>query len=110
MTGKPEPYLERGPEALQEAREKEEWIERKQELDDVREILSQPAGVRFFRRLIAAGRVFGTTFTGNANGYFFEGQRNLALVFLRDLFEAAPAKVPEILTPKNEEDEEEENG
>lgn len=107
---KPEPYLEQGPESLEDRRAKDEWIERKQELDDVRDILAMPAGVRLFRRILAKGRVFGTTYTGNANGYFLEGQRNLALVFLRDVFDAAPAKVPEILTPEDENQGDEENG
>ncbi len=70
---------------------------RDQELDDIKEILKTPQGVRFFKRLMVEGKVFTTTFTGNSNTFFLEGHRNLALKFFSDITLAAPNKVAEIM-------------
>lgn len=76
--------------------------DRDQELEDVRFLVSVPAGKRFLRRLFTEGRILRTTFTGNSQGFFLEGQRNLALRFLSDICEAAPESVAEILIEKKE--------
>lgn len=76
--------------------------ERDQDLEDVRFILSVASGVRFFRRLFTEGRILQTTFTGNSQGFFLEGQRNLALKFLADVCEAAPDRVAEVIIKKKE--------
>ena len=70
---------------------------RKQELEDIKNIIARPEGMRFFRRLMEAGKVFDTTFTGNSNGYFLEGHRNLALIFFADIVDAAKNKVAELV-------------
>lgn len=70
---------------------------REQELEDVKDILKNPAGVRFFKRIMTEGSVFTTTFTGNSQTFFKEGARNLALKFLGDVAEAAPNKFTEII-------------
>lgn len=79
---------------------------RDQELLDIKEIISRPEGMRFFRRFMAEGMVFRTTFTGNSQGYFLEGHRNLALKFLDDIAEAAPDKIAELMVKKKKEEEE----
>jgi len=104
-----EPYLEQGPDHMQEEDSALEEIERQQQLDDIAEIVSRPSGRRFFRRLMSRGRVFGTTYTGNAHGHFLEGQRNIALIFLNDVFEAAPKWAAEILQPEENNEEGDEN-
>lgn len=78
---------------------------RDQELVDVGAIINRPEGLRFFRRLMGLGMVFGTTFTGNSRGMFLEGHRNLALVFFKDIVEAAPNKIADLLINKEEEKE-----
>lgn len=82
--------------------EKDLKNQRDQELEDIKFILKTPAGTRFFRRLMAQGSVFHTTFTGNSHSYFKEGHRNLALIFFNDICEAAPNKVAEIMIKKQE--------
>jgi len=72
--------------------------EREQELEDIKELLSYPAGVRFFRRMFVEGRVFSTTFTGNSQTFFNEGARALALKYFADVADAAPRKLPEVIT------------
>ena len=76
--------------------------ERKQELEDIKFLLNRPSGIRFFKRLMEKGSVFGTSFTGNSHTYFNEGHRNLALIFFNDICEAAPEKVREIIIKKQE--------
>ena len=76
--------------------------ERDQELADIKDIINRPEGLRFFRRLMAEGKVFQTTFTGNSQGYFLEGHRNLALRFLDDIAEAAPNKIAELMVKKED--------
>jgi hypothetical protein len=77
--------------------EKEVSNERKQVLADLRDILSTPAGVRYFTNIISEGRIFSSSFTGNSQTFFYEGWRSLALSILGDITEAAPDKVVEIL-------------
>ncbi|HSW00017.1 MAG TPA: hypothetical protein VLI39_07585 [Sedimentisphaerales bacterium] len=79
-------------------------LERKQQLEDLKEIVHSAAGIRFFRRLMEEGKVFQTTFTGNSQGFFWEGHRNLALRFFNDLCEAEPSAVAAILVPKMEDE------
>ena len=80
------------------AREQKVKSERDQELEDIKEILSRPSGVRFFKRLLREGRIFQTTFTGNSYSYFNEGARNLVLKFFSDVCEATPNKVHKLMT------------
>ena len=77
-------------------------LEREQQLSDMAELLQIPAGRRFFYRLFEEGKLFHTTFTGNSQGMFYEGRRNLALVFFNDLCEVDPAALSALLTMKAE--------
>lgn len=81
-------------------REQKRADERKQELEDVKWLLKHQSGVRFLKRLFSEGRIFSSTFTGNSQGFFLEGQRNLALVFLGDVVEAAPEKLADLLVDR----------
>ncbi len=63
---------------------------RAQQLRDIKEIINTPSGLRFFRRMIANGRVLSTTFTGNSQSYFLEGARNLVNLYLADVVEVEP--------------------
>ena len=90
-------------ELVQEA-QKEVKNERDQELEDIKAILDLPAGVRFFKTLFERGKVFQSTFTGNSHTFFLEGHRNLALMFFRDVCEAAPNMVAELMIEKKRSD------
>ena len=74
--------------------------QREQEVEDMRFLLKHPSGIRFLRRLMANGRVFNTTFTGNSHGMFWEGHRNLALIFFNDVVEVNPAKIADLMVIK----------
>lgn len=94
-------YNAADPVAVMDA-EKRVKNERDQELVDIKDIINRPEGLRFFRRLMAEGKVFQTTFTGSSQGYFLEGHRNLALKFLDDIVEAAPDRIAELMVKKDE--------
>jgi len=78
-------------------RVKELENERKQELEDIKNILGTPSGERFFKRFFEAGKIFSTSFTGNSTTFYNEGHRNFALIFLGDITEAAPEMLPKLL-------------
>jgi hypothetical protein len=62
----------------------DERLARRQELGDVSAILSQRAGRRFIWRMLAAGRIFSPTFTGNNSTFYNDGRREVMLEFLAD--------------------------
>ena len=80
----------------------------KQLVEDFKEIMATPAGIRVFRHIMDMGRMFSTTFTGNSQMYFLEGHRNMALQIFFLVQEAcaeAPETILEIITkPKEKED------
>jgi hypothetical protein len=82
--------------------EKKIALLREQELEDLKDVLSRPSGIRVFRRLFREGRIFHTTFTGNSNGFFLEGGRNLALKFFDDVAQVAPNKISDLIIEKTE--------
>lgn len=84
-------------------REKKSKNQRDQEIEDIRDILSRPSGVRFFKRLMLKGQMFRTTFTGNSHTFFLEGHRNFALEFFGDACEACPEKVADLVKADNTE-------
>lgn len=67
--------------------------ERETELNDIKDILSRPSGMRFFKRMLADGHMFSSTFTGNSQSFFLEGHRNFMLKYFGDVCEACPEKV-----------------
>jgi hypothetical protein len=66
--------------------------ERLQELDDIKLLLKQPEGIRFFKRLLERCHVFRTSFTGNSFTFFNEGERNIGLFLMNEINEACPDK------------------
>lgn len=78
-------------------REKKSKSERDQELEDIKDIISRPSGLRFFKRMMKMGQMFSTTFTGNSQTFFLEGHRNFALQYFGDICEACPEKIAELV-------------
>lgn len=76
-------------------------LNREQELEDLKVLLEMPEGVRFLRRLMEEGKVFTTTFTGNSQTFFLEGQRNLALKFFNDIIEVSPQALSKVVITKD---------
>jgi hypothetical protein len=63
---------------------------RQQELNDVRAVLSTREGRRMFWRYLDFCGVYRTSFQGQFQTFFNEGQRNVGLVLLSDVNEADP--------------------
>lgn len=80
-----------------EAQKQEQERRRKQELDDLRELLSTRHGRRIMWRLLAEAGVYRTTFRTSAEMAFLEGKRALGLTFLHDIQEACPERYVEML-------------
>lgn len=86
--------------------EDKEKDERIQYLEDLKKILDTKEGIRFFRKFLADGYIFRTTFTGNSQTFFLEGQRNLALKYFNDICDADPTKLQTLMLQKKETEEE----
>ncbi len=90
----------------EEQRKEKQVLKREQELSDIKTLLGNPVGMRFFRRLMDEGLIFRPTFDiDHARSSFKEGHRNLVLKFLQDITQVAPDRLPELLlreTPKPE--------
>jgi hypothetical protein len=63
---------------------------REQELEDIRSVLATRQGRRFFWRTLIMCHVFETSFTGNSQTFFNEGERNIGLKLFADLNESDP--------------------
>ena len=60
------------------------------EQGDIRKVLSLPEGRRFVWKLMSDAGVFRSSFTGNSQTFFNEGQRNMGLVILNQVMTAKP--------------------
>lgn len=76
-------------EQVKKAGSKAERI-REQELNDIRFLLSREQGRRFLWRYLEICGVYRSSFTGNSQTFFNEGERNVGLKLLDDIMEAAP--------------------
>jgi len=76
-------------EQVKEAGVKEKFG-RKQELNDVYNILAIPSGRRWVWRVLSDCGVFKSSFTGNSTTFFNEGRRDIGLRILADVMEANP--------------------
>lgn len=95
--GKQKQFDDAADEKIVAEREKRNELAHEQELEDIRTILDQPAGIRFMRNFFDRGRMFQSSFTGNSQTFFLEGHRNFALIMFDLVSEAAPGKVAEVI-------------
>lgn len=90
----------------EEKQEKEEErkrieLEELQATEDLRAMVGTPEGIRFFRRFFEYGRLFNTSFTGNAETTAFnEGRRSLALKIMDDIINVDQSKMAAIMYKK----------
>lgn len=64
-------------------------LRRQEELNDIRALMTSPAGRRFAWRMLDRCGVYQTSFTGNSGTFFKEGERNVGLWLLADIHEVA---------------------
>lgn len=89
-------------EANQEAEAEEQRLKALQEADDLRSVLATEQGRRFMWRLLTQTGVFKSTFTGDNETFFLEGQRNIGLFLLQDIMGLCPERFTEMMENENE--------
>lgn len=75
-----------------------------QEAEDFKWIMSNKRGRRFVWRLLDKAGVFRSSFTGNSETFFREGQRNLGLQVLGLIHEHTPETYAQMLSEKREQE------
>ncbi len=89
-----------------EEQDKFEKLQSVQHLEDVRKIVSTEAGKRVFWLYMDHCNVFQEIRGEIKDVYFEEGQRSIGLIMMRNLVQAAPAVLTELMTKGAIEDEE----
>lgn len=76
--------------------------EREQELEDLRQVLTTPAGFRFVKRLINITGPYRSTYSSNDRDHaFLEGGRNFGCRLVADMVEACPEQYVRLLVESN---------
>lgn len=78
-------------------------LKRDQELKDLVDVMSTPAGRRFVWRFLSDGYIFRPCFTGTSHTYFNEGRREFALRYFNDVMKACPKLYHQMVEENNEE-------
>ncbi len=86
---KGEPY-DAGDEGKVKARKRKLGRNRREQLGDVRFLLTHEQGRRFLWRLMDHAGVYSTCFTGNSQTFFNEGKRDTGLFVLNEIMQADP--------------------
>lgn len=76
-------------EQVKAAERKSKW-KREDEIADMKQLLEEPAFRRFIWRYLTDCNMFQTSFTGNSQTFFLEGQRNVGLKIMADINDANP--------------------
>lgn len=79
-------------EEADKASQEAQRVEREQELNDIRYLLSTPSGIRFFRRIMAKFGLFRNAMTGNSNTFFHLGEQNVTQWLLTEVTLTASAE------------------
>lgn len=80
----------RGIERQREDVENARKLDRDQEKADFAWLMSDKRGRRFMWRMLEVTGVYRSSFTGNSETFFREGQRNVGLKLISDIHELAP--------------------
>ena len=80
--------------------EEHDSIKRKRirHLNDIRKVVSMPEGRRLYFFVLAESGIFRSSFTGNSTTFFNEGARNIGLILLRDIMEAKPDVLTQMMS------------
>lgn len=90
-------YDPMNPDVATEEVAKAQDTKRKQEIEDLRSVVSTPSGRRFLKRLLDRTAIYRSTFTGNSNSYFIEGERNIGLFLVAELSAVGRDTYPKLL-------------
>ena len=77
-----------------DARVRKSRAESVSEADDIKWLMSGKRGRRVMWRLLDRAGVYRSSFTGNSETFFREGERNIGLAFLAQVLDVAPDAFP----------------
>ena len=89
MTGKWEPQdspFREDIDKLQDEEKKKRKLQQRQLELDYEEVFSTRAGKHVFNDILNRCHIFHSTFTGNSRGMFLEGERNIGLYILSNMY------------------------
>ena len=69
---------------------KERKVKREGEIEDFLWMMGDKRGRRFVWRLLEKAGVYRSSFTGNSNTFFLEGQRNMGLMIMDEIHSNCP--------------------
>jgi hypothetical protein len=79
-----------GQDKATDARARKSRSEAVSEADDIKWLMSGKRGRRVMWRLLDRAGVFRSSFTGNSETFFREGQRNIGLAYMAQVHEFSP--------------------
>lgn len=82
----------RGQEIARARTDEQTRLAAEQEIEDWKWLMADKRGRRLAHRLLDRTGVFRSSFTGNSETFFREGQRNVGLMVMAQIHEAAPEK------------------
>lgn len=85
-----DPFDLEGQQRASEARVRKDQLEAQGEAADIKWLMSGKRGRRIMHRLLDRAGVHRTSFTGNSETFFREGQRNIGLIYTAMIFDHAP--------------------
>lgn len=85
MTNDYDPLDLEARDAEQDAQQADGKFSMQQEIDDFLYVMRSKQGRRFMWRLLTMTHVFKTSFTGNSETFFREGERNIGIQLINDI-------------------------
>jgi len=92
----------RGQERAKEQSDERNKLAIDQEKDDFKWLMGSKRGRRIVWRLLERTGVFRTSFTGNSETFFREGQRNVGLMLMAQIHEVCPDQYALMLKEQND--------
>lgn len=77
---------------------------------DIAALLNTPEFRRYVKRYLALCNVFKTTFTGNSETFFREGQRSIGTTMFGEIMQVNPERFAELMREPMPEDDDAEEG
>lgn len=63
---------------------------RDQEIEDFKHVMNDPRGRRFMWRVLERSGIYRSSYTGNSETFFREGERNIGLMLLAEMMSICP--------------------
>lgn len=92
----------RGQERAKEQSDERNKLSIEQERDDFKWLMGSKRGRRIVWRLLERTGVYRTSFTGNSETFFREGQRNVGLMLMAQIHEVCPDQYALMLKEQND--------